>query len=72
MGGTPNKFSSKQGDVRFGIIAVAGRDCLATIQAAAAIDSPIRPLAAFLFPTQFPPFLAGAKVPSMNASGTSR
>ena len=26
-----------------------------------------RPLAAFVFPTQFPPFLAGAKVPSMNA-----
>ena len=30
------------------------------------------PLPRFVFPTQFPPFLAGAKVPSMNASCTSR
>jgi hypothetical protein len=30
------------------------------------------PLPRFVFPTQFPSFLAGAKVPSMNASCTSR
>ena len=30
------------------------------------------PLPRFVFPTQFRPFLAGAKVPSMNASRTSR
>jgi hypothetical protein len=31
----------------------------------------LRPLPRFVFPTQVPPFLAGAKLPSMNASCTS-